>query len=63
MPDQGATGFGVPQVAQDMAWWSADGKSVHFIAGRRDRSAFSLCVADATDGSCRTLLTETSDTL
>ena len=46
-----------------MAWWSADGTSVHFIAGRRDRPAFSLCVADATDGSCRTLLTETSDTL
>jgi hypothetical protein len=35
---------------------------VRFIAGRRDRSAFSLCVADALTGECTTLLTETSDT-
>ena len=48
-------------VAQDMAWWSEDSSTVRFIAGRRDRSSFSLCTADAKTGACTVLLTETSD--
>ena len=47
-------------VSQNMAWFSPDSSLIRFIAGKRDRTKFALCEADAATGECRTLVEESN---